>query len=218
MSIFGILPIERYIWFMGLREKKKAAKHASIIRVGWELFIREGYDRCSVEKIIAMAGIARGTFYLYFPSKKKLFDALLSEIYTPLLDILEAAEKDLAAADSSYAQQMRYLRTAMELADVLEQKKQHLILHYREAWSAGPAGESVRRWRNKLEQAVVKILTGAMEQKLIRHADSQLVAMSIVGAAERLIWAWLQGETQLERQKLAQLVADLFWQGLKDVE
>jgi len=90
-----------------------------------------------------------------------------------------------------------------------------LILHFRESWSSGPAGESVRKWRRKIEKLIVTILDNAMDKKLLRVTNTQLTAMSMVGATERLIWAWLQGETKLERQKLAQLVADLFWQGLK---
>ena len=41
------------------------AKKAAIVQVGWDLFIREGYDRCSVEKIIALAGIARCCLVLF---------------------------------------------------------------------------------------------------------------------------------------------------------
>ena len=198
---------------MGIRETKKAARRTTIISVGWDLFITEGYDRCSVEKIIAAAGIARGTFYLYFPSKKKLFDALLEELYSPFIDVLYAAKNDIFQYDESYT--IRYLQAAMSLADMLEQKRELLILHFREAYSAGPAGESVRKWRAKIEAIIVDILQTAMDRNLIREFNPSLAAMSMFGAAERMTWAWLQKDTQIKRKDIAQMVADVFWQGLK---
>lgn len=44
-----------------------------------QVFSELGYHNASVSEIIRRAGIARGTFYLYFTNKRKVFDAILSE-------------------------------------------------------------------------------------------------------------------------------------------
>lgn len=52
-------------------------KKAEILRCGKELFNTKGFKNTSVSDITKMAGLATGTFYLYFTSK----DALFMEIY-----------------------------------------------------------------------------------------------------------------------------------------
>ncbi len=50
----------------------------------------EGYANASVAKITARAQIAQGTFYNYFASQQDLFDHLLPELGTELLDFIRA--------------------------------------------------------------------------------------------------------------------------------
>ena len=40
-----------------------------LIKLAYELFIKEGYDNVSVDEIITKANIAKGTFYYYFNKK-----------------------------------------------------------------------------------------------------------------------------------------------------
>ncbi len=48
----------------------------------------EGYSNASVAKITAIAQIAQGTFYNYFASQQDLFDHLLPELGTELLEFI----------------------------------------------------------------------------------------------------------------------------------
>ncbi len=48
----------------------------------------EGYANASVAKITALADVAQGTFYNYFASQQDLFDHLLPELGSELLDLI----------------------------------------------------------------------------------------------------------------------------------
>jgi AcrR family transcriptional regulator len=48
-------------------------KKAEIYRCAKELFSAKGFKATNVSEITKMAGIATGTFYLYYPSKEELF-------------------------------------------------------------------------------------------------------------------------------------------------
>jgi AcrR family transcriptional regulator len=50
-----------------------ADKKAEILRCARVLFSSKGFKNTSVSDITKMAGMAAGTFYLYFPSKENLF-------------------------------------------------------------------------------------------------------------------------------------------------
>ncbi len=49
------------------------------------LFRQQGFEKTSVSQIVKKAGVAQGTFYLYFPSKAHLVPALAQSIIDHLL-------------------------------------------------------------------------------------------------------------------------------------
>lgn len=55
----------------------KTDRKISILQAAEELFADKGYFSTSIADIINHANIARGTFYIYFNSKKDIFDSLL---------------------------------------------------------------------------------------------------------------------------------------------
>jgi AcrR family transcriptional regulator len=54
-------------------------KKAEILRCGKELFSSKGFKDTNVAEITKLAGIATGTFYLYYSSKEKLFMEIFLE-------------------------------------------------------------------------------------------------------------------------------------------
>jgi AcrR family transcriptional regulator len=55
-----------------------------------QVFADRGYERATVEHVVAAAGLSKGTFYWHFSSKAELFQALLEErIDGPIDAVLE---------------------------------------------------------------------------------------------------------------------------------
>jgi len=65
----------------------------TILQKGKELFLKEGFEKTSVQKIIDEIGIAKGTFYHYFNSKDEFLDEIIKDIYNKIYDEL-ASEID----------------------------------------------------------------------------------------------------------------------------
>jgi len=59
----------------------KATRHQQIVEAAIKVFATHGYRVASVADIIAQAGVARGTFYLYFQSKEEVFNAALDRFH-----------------------------------------------------------------------------------------------------------------------------------------
>lgn len=68
------------------RERKKERTRQEIYRAAMELFIARGYDAVTVEDICDTADVAKGTFFLHFPTK----DALLLEYGVQVTQELDA--------------------------------------------------------------------------------------------------------------------------------
>ena len=54
----------------GRRTESETVRRAQLLRAARKVFREKGYDGATVSEIVSEAGVAQGTFYLYFPSKK----------------------------------------------------------------------------------------------------------------------------------------------------
>jgi TetR/AcrR family transcriptional repressor of mexJK operon len=57
---------------------KSEAKRQSISEAAAELFLREGYERCSMDSIAAAAGVSKQTVYSHFANKDELFRSCIA--------------------------------------------------------------------------------------------------------------------------------------------
>ncbi len=60
-------------------EEKKTEKEKKIIEASYSLFLEKGINNTSVQDIAEKAGIAKGTFYLYFNDKYQLQERVITE-------------------------------------------------------------------------------------------------------------------------------------------
>jgi AcrR family transcriptional regulator len=65
----------------GLRERNKQKKRDAIVRAGRALFVQRGFEGTTTRAIAARAGVATGTFFLYFNEKRDLlFDVFKDDV------------------------------------------------------------------------------------------------------------------------------------------
>ena len=61
-------------------------KRALIVAAATELFLELGYDRTSLARSAARAGVSRATLFKQFPTKAALFDAIVTESWSTAAD------------------------------------------------------------------------------------------------------------------------------------
>lgn len=62
---------------MGKAEENKLHKKNSLLATAFELFTTKGLSKTSISDIVEKAGVAKGTFYLYFKDKYDLQEKLI---------------------------------------------------------------------------------------------------------------------------------------------
>ena len=60
--------------------KESEVRRQEILVAARELFIKKGYEQTSVNDILKIVDIAKGTFYYYFASKGEVLDAIVLDI------------------------------------------------------------------------------------------------------------------------------------------
>lgn len=77
----------------------ESAKRHQIMEGARRIFLRDGFDGASMGDIVRAAGVSKGTIYAYFPSKEKLFEALIIEDrrkQAEALFTLDESDRDVA--------------------------------------------------------------------------------------------------------------------------
>jgi AcrR family transcriptional regulator len=96
-------------------------RRASLLLAARQVFAARGYHSASVAHIIAAAGVARGTFYNYFESKRTAFQAVLEELTAELAASARPIDLGTPIAPQVEANVVRVLHSACapDLARIL---------------------------------------------------------------------------------------------------
>src|SRR5579859_5127367 len=75
----------------------KAERRQQILGVARDVFAKRGYHAAKIEDIVQAAGIARGTFYLYFEDKRAIFEEIVDRVLARIgMTILRVDPHDAA--------------------------------------------------------------------------------------------------------------------------
>jgi AcrR family transcriptional regulator len=88
-----------------IRARRKAERPSEILEAAFEEFVLHGYAATRLEDVAARAGVTKGTIYVYFESKERLFEVLAQEcgkeVHTCFAPLLE--DESVPTADSMRA-------------------------------------------------------------------------------------------------------------------
>lgn len=111
-------------------ENKKRKKNA-LFSSAYELFITKGFNETAISDIVKKAGVAKGTFYLYFRDKNDLLDKIILKKSSNV--IKNAYEKTLETPHENFVESIIYFAddviTSLE-SDVLLLK----VIHKNLSW------------------------------------------------------------------------------------
>jgi AcrR family transcriptional regulator len=77
------------------KQKITEKRRGQILKAAMEIFSRKGYAATTIPEIARAAGVAAGTIYIYYTSKRELFIAVIKNfiITAPLLDLIDKIPK-----------------------------------------------------------------------------------------------------------------------------
>lgn len=70
------------------RAEQKALRPTQILDAAFEEFVKTGFTATRVEDIAERVGVTKGTIYVYFDTKERLFEAMIEHISVPFEEIL----------------------------------------------------------------------------------------------------------------------------------
>lgn len=81
------------------RTKPATERRDDLMNAAEKLFLAQGFEQTTVEDITTAADVAKGTFYLQFPSKTEILDALRQRFVQNMANAVTAAVEACKPAD-----------------------------------------------------------------------------------------------------------------------
>jgi AcrR family transcriptional regulator len=169
-----------------LRESRRAA----VLTVARRIFSQKGYHATSINEIIETADIARGTFYLYFESKRAIFDELLDGLVTTL----QAQVKRIEVGRDAPPPVEQMNATVDRVLETLHENREMARILLREA--VGIDADFDRKlfeFYGRIEAMIMGGLTTGRQLGLVRPCDAKVVARCILGSIKEVVqWAFVE--------------------------
>jgi AcrR family transcriptional regulator len=169
-----------------LRERG-ARTRQKLLDAAESVFADVGYHDASIVKITEAAGVAQGTFYLYFESKKQVFDELVRDLNRRVRHAMKEAssqgETRLEAEVLGFAAYFRF---------TAEHKALYRII--RQAEFVSP--EMLRYHYERLSEGYVEALREARDSGEVGDIDPKVTAWALMGMGELIGLRWLLMENR----------------------
>lgn len=180
-----------------------------ILKAAKEILADQEMGKSSIKAIAKRAGIATGTFYLYFTNKEALIDTVVKDLYTELLGIIKKER-------AQYTNIFDKLQASMEVCIQTFMKEKHLakilLEHFPEINTA--LNTKFTDIENDLIRLTKQDLDELLELKLIPEQDTQVSATAFVGTFREVILSWLSNGEPADWEKAFQTLIAYNMRGL----
>jgi AcrR family transcriptional regulator len=183
-----------------------------ILQAAYRVFAERGFEQATMDEIAKTAGVAKGTLYLYYPSKQDIYSAALHRI------AVDVAARTTAALDSApgieeklhgfIATRLRYFEEHRDFLRIYDQEFGRSLCRH---------GQKVRQTEDLyLEQvkALDHALQAAVRRRAIRPLRTEATAFAIFDITRGLATQRLRGAARGPIEDDIAFAFELTWKGI----
>jgi len=163
-------------------ESKGARTKRRLLEAAEKVLGEYGYHDASIVKITEAAGVAQGTFYLYFSNKKEIFEAVVADLNRQVRHAMTEGAKGattrLEAERLGFAGFFRFTAEHPALYRVI-----------RQAEFVSPS--ALRSHYEKVAEGYVVPLRDAMETGEVTAGNAMILAWSLMAVGEAIGMRWI---------------------------
>ena len=185
----------RQLSAQGLERKQQLVDAAMV------LFAEHGYRATRIRDICDRAGVAKGLFYWYFPTKLDLF----SELVRIMRGRLRRAQGEAMMPDADALEQIR----SGTVASVRFMAEHATYFSLVDVERADPEiADSLRVGSRVYLDDVTGLIVAAQSAGLVEDTDSRLLALGVLGTVATYSDSWRSGHIDMTAEELATFVGD----------
>ena len=184
----------------GLERKRQLLDTAEV------LFAENGYEQTRIADICSAAGVAKGLFYWYFPTKESLFAELVRtmrhELRRAQAAAMDPAADPLTRIRQGSAASVRFMAEHRSYFALLDVERGHAV------------AELLREGSDVYAADIVRLVVEAQEAGLADDGDPRLHAVGVMGAVSSFSHALRNAAVDVDVDGLAEAVGDWVVGGL----
>jgi len=165
-------------------------KRRFILKAAAAAFGAKGYHAVTIRDIVGRAGIAHGTFYLYFEGKDDVYRVLSQDLHAQIMEAILPGGRAGAREGADVGALVHERLAALARLFEREEDIARVFLH-RAPGSDPDLEEQSRRFTRDMIEAIAAVLRAGAERGVFRRHDPQVAALCLVGAIDRVIESWL---------------------------
>ena len=202
---------------MSLREKKKIETKNRIFEVSGKLFKEKGFENTTIDEITKEAGIAKGTFFNYFPTKESLILYFAEQKADLIYDLKEQEEEE---ALTHLPTKERIKKFLIALAESYEKDKdltKLLFMEYRRYIEISrPELNKERSPHYRLIKVLLDLLEEGIAKGDVRKTDTRMAAETLNAVYFHTLIMWLKSEKDFSFSRDISAKIDLLFEGIGD--
>lgn len=156
---------------------KKFERRESIMKVATNLFYDKSFHDVTMDEIAEEVGVAKGTLYLYFSSKEKLYLEILESSFEAIESVLH---KEVEKNDPAPKKLKKVLTIIFNF--YMENRKVLKILGRDETHLIREHYELTERWRLKRISLYEKIIRKGIKEGTFKNQNVRLSAIILYGS------------------------------------
>jgi len=164
---------------------RRAERRAHLLRCALEVFAEKGYHAASISDIITRAKVARGTFYLYFESKRTVFEQLLDEV----IALIHARVRRIDPSRGTEGVLAQLEANVYGVFEALLAERSTARLLVSQAVGLDPAfDQKLLEFFRRLLELLERSLALGQEMHLVVPLDRRVAAMAILGSIKEILY------------------------------
>ncbi len=164
---------------------KGEATRRKLLAAAEQVFGTRRYHGAAISEITRLAGVAQGTFYVYFPNKLAIFRELVT-------DLSHSLRRNIAAAVAGLGDRVEVERAGIRAFLSFVRKHRYL---YRIVREAEAVDEDLYRWYyRKMAEGYSMGLAQAVAAGQVADLDPEAVAYALMGITDFLGMRWVLWE------------------------
>ncbi|MDP6959140.1 MAG: TetR/AcrR family transcriptional regulator [Planctomycetota bacterium] len=200
----------------GKRDRNRQDRIQSLCRSGLKLFLASGIEGVTIDDIVGEAGVAKGSFYLYFKDKTELTEAILATMGDDLEKTFQECEVGLNSVDSSEGVFAVYQVLGARLGETMFKDVDVTRLYLQECRApAVGARKPIALLNQFIDDRALELSEVAHRHKLLRPIQPKVSALAVVGAVEKLLFRTLQAGDLGDPLSVANDMVSLVLDGLR---
>jgi AcrR family transcriptional regulator len=162
----------------------KTERRQQILSNARDVFAKRGYHAAKIDDIVAAAGVARGTFYLYFEDKRAIFEEIVDGTFAKLGQaIMRVDTGDASKVRSQIEENIRRI-----VGMLLEDRATTKIL-LSDALGVDPAFDrKLHSFYDEVSKLLVESLREGQKLGIVEEGNATMFACMTLGALKELLY------------------------------